>query len=701
MEDAKVISDSVERKIFAMNAGISDGDIHVRSPLVRELVCYELFLMSQHSDIYDKYRQIYSRVGSPFYDVWNSIWKFKTFEDKENANLGGENPEFIHKKVADEVIKYSVPIGYPIGVEKANLSGDIHIHQEEYPQRPFCADYDLRWVFLNGLLADGSGIYSAAASAAMQPFTAILHAVKVMAAGQCNCQGGQGVFNFNIFVAPYLENMPYNKADAGEWEPGREPITIKQVAEMFIFEMNETYVSRGGQLVFSSIQIEPTIPAIWEDKPVVYRGKIWHDKVYGDFAREAQLFAKALLEVYLRGDRFGKMFFFPKPEVRIRKEHFKNPSEETYEIIRLAVELSSKFGSTYFDSVMPEYRNSDGQDCYQCCAYHFDEAPDTLMPKLWYEDGQHFSMSGQQVVTINLPRLAYRSKGDFSLYEELVEEQMNTAKRFLMWKRKRVLDFASRGHLPYLTQRPIDNPHHPPLYDLESGSLIFGFVGMNEFVESMTGYQLHESDVAVRTGIKAIDRMERIRRDFAEETGLNFAVARTPAESTAQHFAVKDLLKFNGEALQYVKGDKTDWKKHYSKKGRTGVPVYYTNGFMVNHSASISLDKKIDIEQKAFPLLSGGDIFNVFLGERHPDVDALMTMTERIANTAIGYWSYTIDITLCLDCWNNDVGQRVECSKCHSRNVKSFSRVTGYVQAIDGFNDGKKQELLDRYRYII
>ena len=309
-------------------------------------------------------------------------------------------------------------------------------------------------------------------------------------------------------------------------------------------------------------------------------------------------------------------------------------------------------------------------------------------------------MSGQQVVTINMPRLAYRSKGDFDLFNELLEEQMNVARRFHVWKRDKVIKFANGGHLPFLTQRPIDHPDHPPLFDIESASCIIGIVGMNEFAQVMTGHELHEGSDAVAAAVRAVNRMEHIRKEFSDGTGITYAVARTPAESTAQHFAVKDLLKFNGEASRYVKGDKENWKKKYIDNGRTGVPVYYTNGFMINHSAPVSIDQKIDVEQKAFPLLSGGNIFNVFLGEKYPDIDALYNLTKKIAfNTQIGYWSYTRDLTRCMACGYSTGGLKIKCGNCNSSKVESFSRITGYVQAVKSFNLGKKQELLDRYRY--
>jgi ribonucleoside-triphosphate reductase len=196
--------------------------------------------------------------------------------------------------------------------------------------------------------------------------------------------------------------------------------------------------------------------------------------------------------------------------------------------------------------------------------------------------------------------------------------------------------------------------------------------------------------------------MEAVRREYSERTGLNFAIARTPAESTSQNFAVNDLLSFGDDMLPYVRGKTTDWRHKYNEGGRTAVPVYYTNGFMVNHGAKINLDTKLDIEQKAFPILSGGNICNIFLGEKYPDVKALYELTKNIAlNTMIGYWSYTRDITSCSACNFIEGGEKFVCTNCGSANVKTYSRITGYYQATDGWNAAKHQELKDRYKFNI
>lgn len=41
------------------------------------------------------------------------------------------------------------------------------------------------------------------------------------------------------------------------------------------------------------------------------------------------------------------------------------------------------------------------------------------------------------------------------------------------------------------------------------------------------------------------------------------------------------------------------------------------------------------------------------------------------------------------------------CPVCGSHDVTQISRVTGYLQDVDGWNAGKRQELKDRTRYTV
>ena len=693
-DEAKGIAAEVERRINFKKHPI------INSALVREIANQILLEKSQKArkkeDIerFDSYRKRSTRVGLPVYDAYMiDVGDQNSFERNENANVQG-NPETSHKKKADKVSKEQYLLLMPPHLADRHTGGDIHIHDLEYfGTRPFCADWDLRYFFKTGFLPDGKGIRAAVAGPAMKPSVAILHAVKILAAGQTNCAGGQGFYNFVPFIAPYMRGLPYKE--------------VKQLMQELVYETSQVQVARGGQIVFSSLQLSPGIPELWQDVPPVYKGKIWNNQTYGDFETEAQTTFRALIEVMSEGDYLGKPFNFPKPEINM-EPFFMNNSEYD-DLYRLTIELAAKFGTPYFDNQMPEYRGAGkGISCYQCCAYQFSDNEDTdedFNDKLYFNEGKHFSMGSWQVVTINTPRAAYKANGDDALLFENLKSAMDNAIEVFKIKQAWMKKIIRADRVPFLTQRVLDQEtgkHLPDAYYLTDLVYTIGVVGINEMVKHHTGFALNESRDAYRLAIRALYEMKAYARELEKTNGIKLAIARTPAESVAQRFAVSDLIdgNYRSYAQKVVQGDVNQALQEVNKINN--LPVYYTNGTMLPPNADVSLIERMNYEQTFFLILEGGNIFHIFLGEKDPNPEALYDFVNKTArNTQIGYFDVTRDMTICLDCSKTTKGMKAPCPNCGSGNVDYISRVTGYLQAVSGWNAGKKQELLDRKRYSI
>jgi len=696
-EEAEGIAKEVEARIKKI------GLKHLSGPLVRELVNVAL-LERGHPE----WRNISTRVGTPVYDA-HQIDVGSGFEANENANLQ-DNAETSHKKKADKISKEQYLLLLPSKLADSHLNGDIHIHDLEYlGTRSFCMDWDLRYFFYYGLMPDGSGTKSSVAGPAKKAEVAILHAVKALGSAQTNFAGGQGFYNFLTFLAPYLEGMPYEE--------------IEQLMQMFVYEMTQMMVARGGQLVFSSVQLAPGVPKLWRDKPIVYRGRIYNGdpdqaplRTYGEFEREVRISFKALMNVMLGGDYWGKPFNFPKPEISIEpdfieeNEEFnaKHPDLPTYsELYDLTFELSAKFGAPYFDNQIPEYRGAgEGISCYQCCAYNFSSNADTdddFDDKLIFKDGKHFSMGAWQVISVNCPRAAYRAnRDDEALFNEL-KRLMDIAVQIHKIKREWMNQIVDAQRMPFATQRPLDPitmEKGSQAVDLEGLVYEIGVVGINEMVHHHTGHQLHESKDAWKLAIRAMTEMEFYSKELSETHGMTIALARTPAETTAGRFAVADILdpEYAECAKEVVKGDLAQALASIHKT--RDLPIYYTNGTHVPPGAGISLAERIGLEHVFFPIVDGGNIMHIFLGESTPDPKGLRDFAMRIAkNTQTGYFTFTRDMTICTDCSHLAAGLKDECPNCGSTNVEQLSRVTGYLQAVSGWNAAKRQELEDRKRY--
>lgn len=694
-EEAKEIAREVERRVRWMNVKYLSG------PLVREIM--NVVLLERH---HTEWRNICTRVGTPVFDA-HLIDIGTGFEAKENANLQ-ENAETSHKKKADKISKEQYLLLLPPYLADRHLAGDLHIHDLEYfGTRPFCQDWDLRYFFYYGLMPDGLGTKASVAGPAKKPEVAILHAVKALGSAQTNFAGGQGFYNFLTFIAPYFEGLEYDE--------------IRQLMQMFVYEMTQMMVARGGQLVFSSVQLTPGVPTLWKDKPAVYSGKVWDGvkapkRTYGDFEREVRLAFKALMEVMLAGDHWGKPFNFPKPEISIEPDFMKedeefnkaNPDLPTYQdLYLLTFKLAAEYGTPYFDNQLPDYRGAGkGISCYQCCAYQFaatyDKDP-SFEQKLYFKDGMHFSMGSWQVVSLNCPRAAYLARGDDDLLFEYLRELMDVSVEIFKVKREWMSQITKSHRMPFATQMPRDpftGEKGSIAVDLEGLVYTIGVVGVNEMVQFHTGSSMHESKEAWKLAVRAMTEMEIYAKDLGLRHGMTLALARTPAETTAQRFAVSDLIheEFRDCAEQVVKGDLEAMKKNLHRT--RDLPVYYTNGTHLPPESDVSIFERAKLEHVFFPIVDGGNIFHIFMGEGAPDPKGLMDFGIRLAKTTqIGYFTFTKDMTVCLGCSKVSPGLKEECPNCGSSEVDHISRITGYLQAVSGWNSAKKQELKDRKRY--
>ncbi len=697
-EEAQDIAKDTERRIRQLDLKFLSG------PLIREMV--NMILLERG---HVEWRNVSTRVGTPVYDACE-IDLGSGFEAKDNANLQ-ENAETSHKKKADKISKEQYLLLLPPRLADLHLNGDLHIHDLEYMgTRAFCQDWDLRYFFYYGLMPDGSGAKASVAGPAMKAEVAILHAVKALGSAQTNFAGGQGFYNFLTFLAPYFEGKSYKD--------------IEQLMQMFVYEMTQMMVARGGQVVFSSVQLSPGVPKLWKDIPVVYKGKV-HDgtngtvrRTYGEFEREVRLGFAALMNVMLQGDNWGKPFNFPKPEISIEPDFMQedqmfnraHPELPTYDgLYTLAFELAAKFGTPYFDNQLPEYRGAgEGISCYQCCAYQFSanaDADASFNDKLHFKDGKHFSMGSWQVVTLNCPRAAYRANGDDKALFADLKNLMDQAIKVFATKRQWMENIIENDRMPFATQRPKDpmtGKKGSIAVDIDSLVYTIGVVGINEMVQYHTGNQIHESKAAFKFAIRVMTELEMYARELGQKHGIEIALARTPAETTGQRFAVSDLLheEYADGVKQVVQGD---LEKALAKVKEThDLPIYYTNGTHVPPGADISLADRIKIEHVFFPIVDGGNICHIWLGEGSPDPKGLKEFAMNIAkNTQVGYFTFTKDMTICLNDFHMMSGLKDVCENCGSSNVEQMSRVTGYIQSVSGWNAAKKQELADRKRYKV
>lgn len=617
--------------------------------------------------------------------------------DHENANQLA-NPETAHKHKADVISKKQALRVLPLDISTMHRIGDIHIHDLEYlTTRPFCRSHDMRYFYFFGFVPDGTGLGASAAGPAKHASVALLQAVKVLAMAQTQYSGGQGLLHFLTFFSPYLEGKPYKE--------------IKQLMQMMIFELNQVYVSRGGQAVFSSINLTPGVPDIFKNAPAVYKGEV-STRTYGEFEREVRLAFKAILEVMNDGDAYGRSFAFPKLEICLQREFMTEYWDEatqvngeelpTYrELYQQAFNLAADKGLPYFDNMLPAYRKADGTvACFQCCSFSFvDDSKDSteFNDKLNFKNGAHFDLGGLQVVTLNLPRCAYKANHDTVALWDEIRNVMEAAARVFIIKRDMLRKVQHR--LSFALQRPIDintGIQGPAYTDLDTQVFEIGVLGLADAVEFHMGQKTINSQEARDFAQELLAYMGLVSKGLSYRLGIKTVVARTPAETTSQRFAVLDMLQGYPETV--IHGDKDEARAKLTVS--SDLPVYYSNGVSAWFGEESTVYQRINAEDALWETLEGGSIHHFFLGETATDGKALMEFALKLSrNTNVGYYSFTKDMTQCAACKHIEGGIHDHCKNCDSTEVESYSRITGYISPVSRWNNGKRRELLDRTRY--
>jgi len=627
---------------------------YLTAPIIREMVNTKLTENGLES-----LRRKYTRLGMPVYNITNLIES----GNKDNANMM-HNPETIHKYVADESLKqYALLNILPHNLADAHMNGSVHIHDLEFfAGRPInCLQHDLRQFIRYGLKVDGTGDHTSVAKTPHHIETLMNHSGEIMLAAQQNMSGGQAMSLWNVFVAPFAVGLPYEK--------------IKQSVEMLIFNLNMAYAARGGQVPFTSIGIEFTVPDFLKNEPAYGPGGQVVG-VYGDFEKEVRLLQRAFTEALIKGDAEGKPHLFPNTIYYLRKECLTPEFSEDIERVHY---LSAKYGTAYFINMLPDYMGDMSN--YMGCR--------TRLSNNWTGDWETDCLRTGNLayVTMNLPRIGYNARDENEVYDYL-DDYMKIVEDVLMLRRERALKCLNDYNiLPFLTQKMGEDPY----YRVENSTLSFGFVGLNEMLLAQCGAGVEDPD-ANKFGLDVIKYINERADELKKNTGLRWGVIQTPAESTAYRFAMLDREKYPDQVI--CNGD--------------SEASYYTNSSHVPVDTSLSLPEKIKIESDYHPLTQGGHIFNAYMGEAYSDPDSLMSLTDKITKkTNIGFWAYSSALSFCLNCNTLMKGLQDKCSHCgETRNVEWYDRITGYVQQVGhaerasgGWNAGKKKELLDRTRF--
>jgi ribonucleoside-triphosphate reductase len=465
-----------------------------------------------------------------------------------------------------------------------------------------------------------------------------------------------------MFIAPYLEGLGYGH--------------VKKLAKKLITEFAAVAVARGGQGLFSDLNIYWETPKHFEQVPAIGREGKYTGKTYSEYAREAQDFAKAMFEIYREGDGAGRPYFFPKPLVHITDKFFGTPGHEGF--LNLISAVAAEKGNTYF-----VFDRGETAKISECCRLSF---------KLEYSDLQdakepwRMRYSAIQNVSLNLPRIAYLAERDNDQLFKEIEKFLEMATAAHRQKKKFIVELLNEGPGGPLSLLA-SNRDGETYLRLRRVTYLIGMVGLNEMVQYHCGKEMHETPEALKLGLKIISFMKLKCEELSEKYDMHFVLEQTPAESTAYRFAKLDMEHFRAETEQVIKGN------------LAGREIYYTNSTYFNIGHPMNPIDRVKQEGLFHPLIDAGALTHVWLGESQPDAESIANFVVKTFNsTQNSQIAFSPEFTVCGDCGKTSRGLYSTCPFCAFAHIEGITRITGYFSRIQGWNKGKIGELKDRYR---
>ncbi len=641
---ADIIGHEVERQINSLRIN------GITAPLIRELVDVKLLEYGLEDA-----RRKHTRLGTPLYDVKEIILN----QNKENANVP-HGPEATNLTLAENIKKeFALLHVFTPDIADAHMRGDIHLHDLGFIDRPYCSGQSVEYVKKFGLdLPNALSI----AKPAKHADVLLAQMVKFSAALQGVFAGAIGWDAVNLFFAPFLVGMSDKD--------------VKQVAQMMIYEYSQQAVARGGQAIFSDINLYWEIPKHFENVQAIGPGGKYTGKTYSEYAKEAQQFVWALFDVYKEGDGSGRPFFFPKPLVHMTEKFFKTDGHEKF--LHHISETASVMGNTYF-----VFDRGETAKISECCRLSFkldqSDLDDAREP--W-----RMRYSALQNVTVNLPRLAFRAKKDVNLFLDLLSGALEMVAKAHLQKKKfieEILAQGSNGPLSMLAMKRDGNPY----LRMWRVSYLVGILGLNEVVQALLGKELHQDKFALKLGLKVISHMKLKCDQLSKKHGVHFVLEQTPAESTAYRFAKLDLQHHKKEAEKVVKGNSESNE------------IYYTNSTYFNVSEKMNPIDKVKQEGLFHPLIDAGALTHIWMGESRPNAESIANfVVKTMRQTENAQVAFSPEFTSCNDCSKLERGLVSTCPSCSSENIEGITRITGYFSKINGWNKGKRGELSDRFR---
>ena len=340
----------------------------------------------------------------------------------------------------------------------------------------------------------------------------------------------------------------------------------------------------------------------------------------------------------------------------------------------LCAEEWSKGGSFFC------YMNDNPASLASCCRVLNEMTENTFSSTT----GMNGVMTGScNVITLNLNRIIQDWVGDWE-NEGIPDINAEVNRDSLNIYITNILERVYKYHIAYKTM----------LYDLEDKGMFAASNGNYIYMKKLystiglIGYM----EAAQFLGLEISNN-----KDYKDFLKLIFNTVSEQNKLHSIHDKKRPFL-MNSEAIpgenlgvKLLEWDKKDG--YYTPGGAKRYSCYFFNPW----------NDKVSIIDKL--KLHGGDIAKALSGGQaaHLNLDAHLSKEQykKLMHIAMengtNYFTFNIPMSKCKECGHVVNAPVKECPKCHSKNIRYYTRIIGYLTGVDNWSEAMQKEFGDRY----
>ncbi|MEW6769964.1 MAG: anaerobic ribonucleoside-triphosphate reductase [Bacillota bacterium] len=296
---------------------------------------------------------------------------------------------------------------------------------------------------------------------------------------------------------------------------------------------------------------------------------------------------------------------------------------------------------------------NDGQKIASCCRVCNNLEEMRLKRADTFGNGG-VNVGSHRVVTVNLPRIARRAKGNRKLFYSLLEDVLCKARDLLLVHREEILERRIRqGFLRFF--RPLNWFNQGMFFST------IGIVGVYEAVKFM-GLDIVTPD-GLSFAEELLKTIDSCADCFTQETGWAFNVEQVPGETAAVTLAKKDEARFGSNPYEL-----------------------YSNQY-VPLIEDVDTLTRVMVNGKLLDLTSGGGILHLNVADPIKNAVQMKKLIETCVKSGASHFAINYGYIVCHSCGGAVVGgNRSACPGCGGTDIDYLTRVVGYYSRVSAWH---------------